>query len=80
MFSPQQSEDDEFEHLQDEEEFENFDKEKGSTTKVKGGEKLPDLQMAKVWNSEATHVIGGVVLFVPISAQGLFLICAVSAE
>ncbi|KAK7110083.1 PAT complex subunit CCDC47-like isoform X2 [Littorina saxatilis] len=43
-----ESEDDEFEHLQDEEEFENFDKEKGSSPKTKGGEKLPDLQMAKV--------------------------------
>jgi hypothetical protein len=42
-----QAEDDEFEHFQDDEEFENFDKEKGGG-KVKGGEKLPDLQIAKV--------------------------------
>ncbi|KAI8793237.1 coiled-coil domain-containing protein 47 [Biomphalaria glabrata] len=39
--------DDEFEHLHDEEEFENFDKEKDVVGKNKN-EKLPDLQMAKV--------------------------------
>jgi hypothetical protein len=39
--------DDEFEHLNDEEEFENFDKEKDSP-KSKTPDKLPDLQMAKV--------------------------------
>ena len=49
LFILWQSEEDEFEHFQDEEEFENFDKEKGSSSKVKGAEKLPDLQMAKVW-------------------------------
>ncbi|XP_005104828.1 coiled-coil domain-containing protein 47 [Aplysia californica] len=39
--------DDEFEHLHDEEEFENFDTEKDSP-KSKTPDKLPDLQMAKV--------------------------------
>ena len=39
--------DDEFEHLEDEEEFENFDKEKDSP-KGKTPDKLPDLQIAKV--------------------------------
>ncbi|GFS11913.1 coiled-coil domain-containing protein 47, partial [Elysia marginata] len=39
--------DDEFEHLHDEEEFENFDREKDAP-KSKSSEKLPDLQMAKV--------------------------------
>ncbi|XP_076461293.1 PAT complex subunit CCDC47-like isoform X2 [Babylonia areolata] len=43
-----ESEEDEFEYFEDEEEFENFDKDKGSASKTKGGEKLPDLQMAKV--------------------------------
>ncbi|KAK6166011.1 hypothetical protein SNE40_022804 [Patella caerulea] len=43
-----ESEDDEFEHLQDEEEFEGFDKERGSSPKSKGSEKLPDLEIAKV--------------------------------
>ncbi|XP_046367161.1 PAT complex subunit CCDC47-like isoform X1 [Haliotis rufescens] len=42
-----ETEDDEFEHLQDEEEFEGFDKERGST-KGKSQDKLPDLEMAKV--------------------------------
>ncbi|BFZ01158.1 hypothetical protein BsWGS_04197 [Bradybaena similaris] len=39
--------DDEFEHLHDDEEFENFDREKDSP-KTKTPDKLPDLQMAKV--------------------------------
>ncbi|CAL1540862.1 unnamed protein product [Lymnaea stagnalis] len=39
--------DDEFEHLHDEEEFENFDKDKDSS-KSKTPDKLPDLQIAKV--------------------------------
>ncbi|XP_059155689.1 PAT complex subunit CCDC47-like [Physella acuta] len=39
--------DDEFDHLHDEEEFENFDKDK-DTSKSKTPDKLPDLQMAKV--------------------------------
>ncbi|KAL8575137.1 hypothetical protein ACOMHN_055130 [Nucella lapillus] len=43
-----ESEDDELEHLQDEEEFENFDRDKGASIKGKGGERLPDLRMAKV--------------------------------
>lgn len=39
--------DDEFEHLHDEEEFENFDRDKDSL-KTKTPDKLPDLQMATV--------------------------------
>lgn len=47
MLGIPQTEDDEFEHFTDEEEFEGFDKERGPS-KLKSQEKLPDLKMAKV--------------------------------
>ena len=43
-----QSDDDDFEHFNNEDEFENFAKDKPSGSKLKSGEKLPDLQMTKV--------------------------------